>query len=186
MIFATKNTIRKLYRCLRCFVMKYYYGTRFVASTALLSGGSDIAKDIVADDYSYLGPGCLIGAGVRIGRYSMLGPRVMIVGNDHVYGLVSVPIIFSGRPDFKNTNIGRDVWVGAGSIIMCGVSIGDGAIIAAGSVVLRNVSKYQIVGGVPAKFIKMRFNEVECAMHDVMICGDVLPASYAERRVDGI
>lgn len=55
--------------------------------------------------------------------------------------------------------IGNDVWIGSHSIIMGGVTIGDGAVIAAGSVVTKDVEPYSIVGGAPAKHIKFRFSE---------------------------
>lgn len=58
-----------------------------------------------------------------------------------------------------DTVIGNDVWIGEKSIILPGVEIGDGAIIAAGSVVTKNVEPYSIVGGIPAKLIKYRFNK---------------------------
>ena len=54
-------------------------------------------------------------------------------------------------------NIGNDVWVGANAMIMSGVSIQDGAIIAAGAIVTKNVSPYTIVAGNPAKAVKKRF-----------------------------
>lgn len=55
--------------------------------------------------------------------------------------------------------IGNDVWIGANAIILQGVTIGDGAIIAAGAVVTKDVPPYAIVGGVPAKVIKYRFSD---------------------------
>ena len=58
-------------------------------------------------------------------------------------------------------NIGSDVWIGAEAIIMDGVTIGNGAIVAAGAVVTKDVPDYGIVGGVPAKLIKYRFNEAQ-------------------------
>ena len=61
-----------------------------------------------------------------------------------------------------NIYVGDDVWIGFGSIIMSGVSIGQGAVIAAGSVVTKNVPAYAIVGGIPAKIIKFRFKEDIC------------------------
>lgn len=61
--------------------------------------------------------------------------------------------------DKPNTKIGNDVWIGAGAIIMAGVTIGDGAIIAAGSVVTKSVGPYEVVGGNPARFIAKRFSD---------------------------
>ena len=55
--------------------------------------------------------------------------------------------------------VGDDVWIGQNAVIMSGVTIGQGAVIGAGSVVTRDVSPYAIVGGVPAKLIRMRFSE---------------------------
>ena len=59
----------------------------------------------------------------------------------------------------KAVNIGNDVWIGANVIILPGVTISDGAIIAAGAVVNKDVKPFEIVGGVPAKTIKYRFDE---------------------------
>ena len=55
------------------------------------------------------------------------------------------------------TIIGNDVWIGDGAVILPGVTIGTGAVIGANAVVVRNVASYEIVGGVPAKWLKMRF-----------------------------
>lgn len=59
----------------------------------------------------------------------------------------------------KIVEIGNDVWIGNGAILMCGVKIGDGAIVASGAVVTKDVPPYAIVGGVPARIIKYRFSE---------------------------
>ncbi|MFR4366816.1 MAG: DapH/DapD/GlmU-related protein [Intestinibacter bartlettii] len=55
--------------------------------------------------------------------------------------------------------IGNDVWIGNNAVILPGVNIDNGAIIAAGAVVTKDVSPYEIVGGVPAKHLKFRFDE---------------------------
>lgn len=62
-------------------------------------------------------------------------------------------------PHKGDTIIGNDVWIGRESIIMPGVKIGDGAIVAAYSVVVKNIPPYTVYGGNPAKFIKDRFDE---------------------------
>ena len=62
---------------------------------------------------------------------------------------------------FAITNIGSDVWIGEKSVILDGIKIGNGAIIAAGSIVTKDVEDYAIVGGVPAKHIKYRFEKDE-------------------------
>ena len=104
--------------------------------TSYFAYGSRISKDIIAGPYSFINNGCDIGPSVEIGAYTMLASKVMIVGDDHVFDRVAVPIIFSGRPAIvRKTVIGRDVWIGAGAIIMAGVHVGDGAIVAAHSVV---------------------------------------------------
>lgn len=131
--------------------------------------GSSISKDLVAGEYSYIGNGSLIYPKVRIGRYTMLANKVMVVGSDHYFRDASLPIIFSGREELKETIIGDDVWVGARSIVRAGVKIGNGAIVAAGSVVTKDVEPYTIVAGVPANKIKMRFTPEEIEVHEAML-----------------
>ena len=58
-----------------------------------------------------------------------------------------------------NVCVGNDVWIGADSLLMDGVTIGDGAVVAARSVVTQDVPPYAIVGGTPAKLIRYRFDE---------------------------
>lgn len=153
--------MRNLIRSLRCLFWRKLYRLQNVHSTFLLGGRCDIATDLVAEEYVYFGPGCLVNSGVTVGRYSMLGPGVRIIGNDHVFHQVGQPIIFAGRPAQRPTTIGRDVWIGAGAVVMRGVKIGDGAIIGAGAVVTADVPQYVIVGGVPARLLRRRFSGPE-------------------------
>lgn len=62
--------------------------------------------------------------------------------------------------------IQKDVWIGAGAIILKGVKIGQGSIIAAGALVINDVDNYSIVGGVPAKHIKYRFTKDQIEEHE--------------------
>ena len=93
--------------------------------------------------------------GVKIGDRTLIGYRAQIISANHIIPDKKGRIFGSGH-DKKQVIIGSDVWVGANSMIMPGVVIGDGAIIAAGSVVTKNVPEYTIVGGVPAKVIQQR------------------------------
>ena len=145
------------------------YGLKGAHPTALLSPGSAFSKDLIIGEFAYIGPGCMIEQGVSIGKYTMLANNVMIVGGDHDFHNPTLPIIFSGREERRKTRIGVDCWIGTGSIIMAGVTIGDGAIVAAGSVVTKNVPPFTIYGGCPAKLIKNRFTEEEINIyHDRM------------------
>ena len=150
--------IRKIGRYAKAFYYRHKYHLKNVHKTVYFGGGSHISKDIIADKYVYFGPGCSICRQVKIGAYTMLANNVSMLGGEHNNKKIGVPIIFSGRGELKSTQIGMDCWIGAHSIIMCGVTIGDGSIIAAGSVDTKNVEAYSIYGGVPAKKIKDRFN----------------------------
>lgn len=132
-------------------------------------------------DYAtVIGSGCKIDS-AKIGKYSSIGPGVYIVRGQHpVEKFVSTCNLFYSRDesrgftysdinkfdeyryaDGKNRYsvvIGNDVWIGCNAIIMEGVNIGDGAIIAAGAIVTKDVEPYSIVGGVPARIIKYRFS----------------------------
>ena len=126
--------------------------------SAYFNPGSSLERDLVAGPCSFINSGCIIGPKVTLGAYAMIGPRVMIVGDDHVFDRPGMPTIFCGRPaEVRPTRIGRDAWVGANAIILAGVTIGDGAIVAAGAVVTKDVPPFAIVGGVPAKVLRMRF-----------------------------
>ena len=111
-----------------------------------------------------------------IGKFCSVGPDCKIgLGKHPSNTFVSThPIFFSLSKqsqmtfvsknyfdEFEHISIGNDVWIGTGSIIIDGVKIEDGVIVAAGSVVTEDIPAYAIVGGVPAKIIKYRFSEKE-------------------------
>ena len=136
------------------------HGLRFVHRTFYACSGCSLSPDLVAGPYSFVNSGCLLGPKVTLGTYAMLGPRVVIAGDDHVFDRCGVPIIFAGRPaSVRATCIGDDAWIGAQAILLAGVTIGDGAIVAAGAVDTKDVAPCSIVGGVPARLIRRRFAE---------------------------
>ncbi|MDE5901508.1 MAG: CatB-related O-acetyltransferase [Muribaculaceae bacterium] len=129
----------------------------------------NVSKDIKCGAYSFIGNNCTIYPKVIIGDYTMIANNVSIIGADHNYRTPGIPMVFNGRENIPETIVGKDVWIGAHSIIMVGVKIGNGAIVAAGSVVTKDVEPYAIVGGVPAKIIRYRFSPPEILEHERML-----------------
>jgi len=91
---------------------------------------------------------------IEIGEQCMIGPHCYITDHDHSFQRV-LPVQMQplfGLP----VRIGEDVWIGAGAIVLKGVTIGDGAIVAAGAVVTKDVASQAKVAGVPARQIGVR------------------------------
>lgn len=91
-----------------------------------------------------------------IGNYVMIGPEVAIMANSHVYDRTDIPMEQQGMTEISPVIIEDDVWIGRNVKIMPGITIKTGSIIGAGAVVTKDVEAFSIVGGVPAKLIKMR------------------------------
>lgn len=164
-----KEKVTLLFRKFKRCYLHQHYSIKGVDKTVVLSNNCYLCKDLHADAFSFIGPHCTVYPKVSIGRFSLLANHVAIIGGDHIYKKAGVPTIYAGRDLEKPTEIGQDVWIGANSIIMTGVKIGDGAIVAAGSVVTKDVAPYTIVGGVPAKYIKDRFTEKQRQQHQLML-----------------
>lgn len=115
---------------------------------------------ILLGDRVQFGPGCVIHCDAEVGNSVLFAPRVALVGrDDHRIDLEGTLIWDSPRGDSKSVIIEDDVWIGFGAIILSGVRIGRGAVVAAGSVVVKDVEPYSIVGGTPAKLLKWRFDK---------------------------
>lgn len=108
---------------------------------------------------SFIGPESWLASELQIGNWVMLAGRVAVVGGDHLSDVVGTPMIHTGRGQNQPVIIEDDVWVGYGVVIMHGTRIGEGAVIAAGAVVVEDVEAYTVVGGVPAKCLKRRFDQ---------------------------
>ena len=93
---------------------------------------------------------------ISIGDNCLIANNVTIVASNH--GTQLGELIREQRwvDGEKGICIGQDVWIGAGAVVLPGVSIGDGAVVAAGAVVTKNVPPNSVVGGIPARFIRMR------------------------------
>lgn len=129
---------------------KYTYGYRI----------NDIGRN------STIGAFCSIAAGVKIGL--MNHPTQYVSTNPFLYYMNRGFLKENKNIDAKiGSHIGSDVWIGNNAVIIPGIHVGNGAVIAAGAVVTKDVAPYEIVGGVPARHIKWRFEEeIRNALND--------------------
>jgi len=154
--------------------------TKFEGSNEVYNNSTILNSDI--GYASYISSDCIL-VNTKIGRFCSIADNVKIIAGNHPTKeyISTHPLFYSkfskGKLKFKVKEefneysfadgssrlvvIGNDVWIGSHSLIMNGVTIGDGAIIAAGSVVTKNVPSFSIVGGVPAKLIRYRFSKEE-------------------------
>jgi chloramphenicol O-acetyltransferase type B len=135
-------------------------------------------KLIIGNNF-YIGRDSFIECDAIIGNDVMFGNRVALIGKyDHHYQQIGTPIrsashIFDPDYSWKGLNlkvtIGDDVWIGYGSIVLSGVNIGNGSVIAAGSVVTKDVEPYSIYAGIPAKKVAERFDSTEDKLEHIKL-----------------
>lgn len=102
-----------------------------------------------------------VGGGIEIGDGTIFSHEIQVFARNHNYDSEDLRLLpYDERDVKKKVTIGKYVWIGARSTILPGVSIGDGAVIGAGSVVAKDVPKYAVVGGNPAKILKFRNKEI--------------------------
>jgi len=138
-------------------------------------GNNNLIENSSLGNYSYIAGNSLV-RNCRIGKYCAIARNVQISPGSHpTSGFVSIHPSTYTDPAFhskkfvsenhyhynEKVEIGNDVWIGTNVVITGGVRIGDGVVIAANSVITKNVPDYNIVGGVPARFIRKRFEEEE-------------------------
>lgn len=178
--------MNKLIKNLGRFIKRLYYRKKYhlssnVDKSVYFGGKSQISRDLVAGRDVYIGPGCIIYPHTSIGDYTLLANDVYIVGGDHEFNIPGCPIQYSGRSKLKQTVIGKDCWLGCRCIILTGVKIGDGSIIAAGSVVTHDVEPFCIYGGIPAKKIKERFaNKQDSLTHSNMLAS----GEFSDKKIE--
>jgi virginiamycin A acetyltransferase len=133
--------------------------------------GVSIGTEVSVGQHSYMNNG-YIRDRTSIGRFCSIGRNVAIAAGDHPLDcLTTHPIAWKtrrhpGRPVWSTrakkhptTELGNDVWIGDNVVVLSGIHIGTGAAIGANGVVTKDVPPYVVAGGVPARFIKLRFNE---------------------------
>jgi chloramphenicol O-acetyltransferase type B len=116
------------------------------------------------------GSNCILHCNAKFGDNILIASNVSFVGrDDHRFDVVGKAIWDSPRGDNFSLEIENDVWIGHGAIVLSGVNIGTGSIIAAGSVVIEDIAPYSIVGGNPARFIRSRFSVDQIEMHEKIL-----------------
>ena len=128
-----------------------------------------IMENVFIDDNCVIGDFTFIGKNSditksSIGRYCSIGTDVIIGPGEHEIDKISTSAHFHKGNFYdeltkKTLTIGNDVWIGTKAIILRGVTIGNGAVIASGAVVTKNVPPFAVVAGVPAKIVKFRFDD---------------------------
>lgn len=115
-------------------------------------------NEVNVGEYTQINPFCVIygGSGVNIGNNVMIAPHCTIAAGNHDFKQTEIPMRFAGSLSRGPINIKDNVWIGANSTICDGVTIEEEAVIAAGSVVTKNVGKWEVWGGVPATRISCR------------------------------
>ncbi|MEJ2045170.1 MAG: acyltransferase [Reinekea sp.] len=122
-------------------------------------------KIVIGNDVG-INSGTVILSDIIIGNDVLIAPRCGFINRgEHTYDVCGQTIFDGPRSRSELITINDDVWIGYGSTILGGVTINEGAIVAAGSVVINDVPEYSIVAGNPARVINRRFSDLELEQH---------------------
>lgn len=147
---------------IRCDFGDHVYLGNGVSAETVTFGSHTYVNSNTRIRFAKFGKFCSIGSNVRIGLG--LHPSNLISSHPSFYSTNKNFKTFADKNyfrEYETVEIGNDVWIGENAIVMGGLEIGDGAIVAAGAIVTKNVKAYEVVGGIPAKTIKFRFSEEE-------------------------
>jgi chloramphenicol O-acetyltransferase type B len=151
---------RYYFNCLRTWFLFHfkYPWVNYEGFVRVMKNTSFAKMQISMGHNVQFGEYCNIASNVKFGNHILMAGRVCFIGRkDHLFNIPGQLIWQGNRGQDGTTLVEDDVWIGHSSIIMGGVCIGKGAIIAAGSVVTKNVPPCEIWGGIPAKKIRDRF-----------------------------
>lgn len=154
---SLRDTFSKIYEILEMDSMINF--KKIGRNVQINEGTYAFSENIELGNDVYIGPDAYIYAqgGIEIKNGTIIGPRITIMTSNHHYDgddLKAIP--YDGGNLLEKVTIGENVWIGANVSIVPGVTIGEGAVIAMGAVVTKDVPKYAVVGGNPAKVIKYR------------------------------
>ena len=139
--------------------IRYWMAKEFVeqcGTNVNFEKGAKFNPELSIGDNSGVGVNCELSGKIVIGKDVMMGPNCVMRTYSHRHDRIDIPMSEQGFEEEKVMYIGDDVWIGTNVIILPGVNIGSHCIIGAGAVVTKDVPDYAIVGGSPAKVIRMR------------------------------
>lgn len=138
----------------------------YVARRLLRKCGTDvIVKDhcyfvngsrLTVGDRSQLGSNARLNGDITIGDNVLMGPDVVMMATSHEFARLDMPIYLQGAKPEEPIVIGNDYWIGTRAIILPGVHLGNQCIVAARAVITRSFPDRSVLGGVPARLLKMR------------------------------
>ena len=145
-----------------CSKLRVFYLSRFLGVMPY-DKLSKIEEHVYISDCSNvkIGNNCRINENVFIqcafiGDNVLIAPNCSLLSTSHIHNNIEIPIVMQGETDPNPSVIENNVWLGRNVVVLPGVTIGEGAIIAAGAIVNKDVESFTIYGGVPARLIKKR------------------------------
>ena len=150
----TDNKSIKPLKVFRCFIVKNFITS--IGTNVNINKRAEIGYGLSIGSNSGVGRNSILQGDITIGNGVMIGPQCIIYTRNHAFERTDIPMFKQGFSNMQPVMINDDVWIGARVTILPGVTIGKGAIIGAGSVVTKDVPEYAVVGGNPAKVIKIR------------------------------
>lgn len=146
----TSNTSKKI---------RHWMVRHFAASCGKnvnIEHGAEIDSGLRIGNNSGVGICCVAAGEVYIGDNVMMGPECVFLPHSHKYDRLDIPMCEQGFDEPKPIHIGDDVWIGTRVIFMPGITVGSHCIVGAGAVVTKDVPDYAVVGGCPARILRMR------------------------------
>nr|WP_319502288.1 acyltransferase [uncultured Draconibacterium sp.] len=150
-LLGTSNKLRVWYLSKILHICPFDPNTK-IENNIYISDG----KELKIGNYCRINEDVFLQGSVQIGNFVMIAPNVTIHSSTHNYENTEIPMVKQGLSDNKKVIIEDDVWIGRNVVILPGLRIGQGSIVAANAVVNKNVEPYSVIGGVPAKLIKKR------------------------------
>lgn len=143
----------------RAMKIRYWLASRFIeecGKNVNFEHGAQFNPQLHIGNNSGVGKNCVVSGETYIGNDVMMGPDCIMYSYSHAHDRLDIPMNLQGFEKPTPIHIGDDVWIGARVIVLPGVTIGSHCIVGAGAVVTKDVPDYAIVGGVPAKVLRMR------------------------------